>query len=259
MKARMIGGLLAGTVLAGAMLLASADSVSAEPLVYVSVLGRVAGSGAAFSDTVAVQAGSTLDYQLWVELAALGTHNSSNPPGVTITSLTPGVDGISNLKFNLGEAADQPIQVDFASSISLADGWWGEYHIGWNGGTVTARGSNTHDIMNIRPIQLMGVWVGVPATDTPAAILVGTGTALVTTLGSGGESVVRASYLLPASINTTFVVGAYVNNAGSAVLGSTSDTDPILGFQDMHLTPEPGTLALLAAGGLVAAWRRRAG
>jgi len=250
MKVGMIGGLLA--VVAGAVLLA-AGSASAEPLVYVSVLGRVAGSGADYSSSVAVQAGNTLQYQLWAEIAQVGAHNSTSP-GFTITSLTPAVDGISSLKFNLGEATNQPIQVDFASSVTLTGGW--QAGLGAEGGTVTARGINTHDLMNIRPIQGIGGFVGVTATNTPAPLLVATGTALVTTLGTGGDSVVRASYLLPASIDTNIVLGARFNG-GANWMGATGDADPILGFHGLLLTPEPATLSLLAVGGLVAAWRRR--
>jgi hypothetical protein len=249
-------------VLAMAMVLVAAGSASADPLVYVSLLGRVQGSGLDYGSTVAVHAGDTLEYQIRTELAPLGTHWELRDIrgytySVTTTSLVPGVDGISNFKFNLAEAADQPIQVDFSSPVSLADGWWGDtFHIGWYPGTVTPRGSSTHDIMNIRPIQNPGVWVGVPAVNTPASVLVASGTALVTALGSGGASTVYVSDSLPIPSDTT-ISSVIKINGGTGLAGYYTDTDSLLGFNNLQLTPEPATLTILLVGGAVVAARRR--
>jgi hypothetical protein len=266
----MIRSRLAGAVLAVAMVLAVAEMASADPLVYVSVLGRVQGAGTDYENSVAVHAGDTLEYQLWVKMAALGATNTAGTIGVpgggvtsTTTALVPGMDGVNLMQFNVGESASQPIQIDFSSPVTLAESWMGDHvhNLGWSPGTVTARSDSAHDIMNIRPMQAPGIFVGVLATDTPAAVLVASGTALVTAMGSGGASTVYASDRLPTAISNFYSSLISINNEGLAIIGSRTDTDPVMGFQNLTLTPEPATLSLLLVGGAAALarrWRRRA-
>jgi len=210
---------------------------TAAPIVTVYVLGQVNGSGNPYSSSITVQNGSTVNYELFAMLANVGTTNTTGP--TTITSLTPGTDGINALKFNLFQSASAPIQLNIAVP-TLTNGFTNG--TGASGGTLTTRSGSNNDVIDIRPIQASGVFVGVATANTPSAVEVGSGSATVSSIGSGGVSSLQLSYLLPQTINSSQTASGKING-GSPFVGSTTDTDPVVGFTSLTMsTPEPGSL-----------------
>src|SRR5690242_20552531 len=104
----------------GLVLIGSASSAWADPLVQLFLLGRAAGSSDPFSRTVAVAPGQTVEYEVIGQMAPIGTSNTNGYTHTphTITSLTASTltsgDGIQSLVLDLFQLPTDPIQVDIS-------------------------------------------------------------------------------------------------------------------------------------------------
>lgn len=110
--------------------------VDASPYLTLQVLGRVAGSNAAFTDSVTVNPGVAIELQVVADMAPVGTTNSSVTlaAGRTITSLVSDKDGLASAVFTFGRSANI---FSFVSG-TVASGWNG---LGYSNGAVAADGS----------------------------------------------------------------------------------------------------------------------
>jgi len=229
-----------------------------EPLVWVSVLGRVQGSGQEYSSVVEIlPSGSptqVLEYMLVAELAPVGTYGAINyaagvPVYGTITSLKASVttttgsgkgavvtttyyDGINNLKFNLSQSPTTPIQVDL-DTPSLVSEWLagggaspGTYSTGpRKAGLPNGLG---YDVMNIRPIaatsgpnQDTATLFGVPTDGQHVPVVLGTGTATILTAPAQAWSELVVSDKLPVPIGGD---NSGIQSAGIIINGGTQLT-----------------------------------
>ncbi len=215
----------------------------AAPLINLTLLARESGSGNAFSNTITVHAGDSIDYEILADLADLGVFNSS--AGQTVTSYTPGTDGINSLKFNLYESSASAIAVNFAVP-TLTGGF--QNGIGASSGMPSPRSAGGgDDILNLRAIQSPGVFVAINGVNSHASVLVASGTANIASFGTESPSLLLLSYTLPSPINTSTTATGKING-GSPFSGSIGDADPILGTTgaSVTITPEPSSLFLLA-------------
>src|SRR3954470_18096260 len=89
----------------------------ASPFINLSVKGRVAGSGGDFTKLVSVLPGDTVEYQVWAQMAPIGTSNTQGTTTRTISSLTATTatvvaDGIQSLKLDVYQASTDAVQVN---------------------------------------------------------------------------------------------------------------------------------------------------
>src|SRR2546423_12649214 len=94
-----------------------ASHSAAAPYMNVSLLGRVEGSSDPYSSTVSVTPGAIIDYQVILNMSPVGTTNTTVQR--TITSLTPGFDGVNCFKFDIFQPAAEATQVNFSSRAVL--------------------------------------------------------------------------------------------------------------------------------------------
>jgi hypothetical protein len=268
-----IGSRVLCPALVGTLALTAWASLQAAPLVTLSVEGRKAGTTDWLKSIPDVAAGDVIQYRVMVDMAPIGTTNN----GVTINSLTTGLDGMNTLSFKLWQAASDSIQVNFSRAGIVPDpdtgepvdhqtpaivGTW-KNGTGAFGGDLAPRGNGNNDLVRIRAVRAAGSFLGIdpvavfgPPSSNPdnlAQFTVATGGQLGTinvawdeAAGDGGGRV-----------NAT--------DAGSAPFFVTAQSlggaDPIVGFSPLTLgaVPEPSTIALVATGliGLVAFARRR--
>jgi methionine-rich copper-binding protein CopC len=241
-------------VLAMAVLAAPAMG---DPLLYLSVQGRVQGSGNPFSSAVSVTSTSqVIEYQVVVEMANLGASvqvgysgsgSSTTPVYATINSLQGAVnttyyDGVNSLKFNLSQLPTDATQVN-PHSPTLGSGW--TLGLGSSTGTAAARGSTgCNDILGVRPAVAFGVYLGVPADNTHVPIVVASGTAAVTKVGSGTSYLVVSDKLPSLIDNSSSAVSAVfrINNTADVLNSTPGDTYPKIGFNNLAITTGGGTL-----------------
>lgn len=204
-------------IMAAIVALVPAAAALGHPLATVTILGRVYDAanpnpdpnGSGWLDTVGVKAGQTVQYKLIVEIAPVGTVNvieTGDPDDpyetTTITSLTPGTDGIQMLKFNLFQSSGDAVQVSLDAAAALQDPWKA-VPAQVSGGTKKARGT-AWDLINIRGALAAGTFTGAaldPGTGKPAPVLVALGSASIA--GIAGQDVfgeLDGSYLLPVKI-----------------------------------------------------------
>jgi hypothetical protein len=210
----------------------SATAALADPFATIILKGRVKNSGNDWSaNPIAVRAGDILEYQIWVEMAAVGARNTfisvvgTNTITTvrTITRLVSGTDGVNSLKFHIYQTASEQIQMDFASTVTLGNGW--DQGTGASGGAVTGRGSTgKNNLLNIRPIRATNNFVGVGAQSFIAAGQ----TAAISTLGTGADSLIQASYRNPVVIDSTYPVVLKFNGGTQWQVTNSLQNDPAL-------------------------------
>jgi hypothetical protein len=221
-----------GVSLAFILVILLAASAHASPFVTLTLKARVQGSVGDFTaDPIAVRAGNVLEYQLWVEMAPIGTVNSFVAGPVTTTRLITtygATDGVNSLKFHLQQTNTEQIQVDFATAATL-DGAWDDV-VGFSGGTPTARtGGTGSNLLNMRPIRATNNYVGLPG----AAAMFATGaTAAITTLGTGADSVIAGSYRNPSAISGN-PAGIKYNNGTTWAVANSAQADPAVVFNNL--------------------------
>lgn len=242
----LIGAALAAALPGGAAM--------AAPLVNLSILGSTT-NGGSYTGSLSVTAGETIYYEVVGQMSPVGTTNSF--ASKTITSLTPSTDGISSLSYILQDAGANPIQISFNSDAALGNGF--QSGTGAKAGTLASLGGGTNnELTTIRPIEPNGTYVGVSAANTPAPIVIETGSFVVDAVGGSGSQV-AVSWGGTGSgfkINGGSVVAP--SNTTEGAVGSPS-ADPYFGYTALTLTsvPEPTSMALLGISGLALATRRR--
>jgi hypothetical protein len=233
-------------------------SAFGAPLIYLTIKGSMSEEGP-FTSEVAVT-GHTLYYQVWADIADVGT---SNAHGYTITQLYRGTgtteaqrqlrsDGMNSLKFNLYQAATDGIQADLAvdygsgpeSGLGLETGW--DAGTGVSYGNVVARGgTGKYDLYGVRPIRASGNMIGVTALNTHAPVLVASGSGSVTSVQQFVDSILRGSYMLPVGVEgpQNPFAGGRINGVSNTVLGTPffatmpkvgeEDPDPVLAISNL--------------------------
>jgi len=254
--------LLAGAVMAGACTVPS--MVKASPFVFVTMLGRDTGPAgnltpAFTNDLGTVAPGDTIQFQLFVKMASVGTTNST-APAATITSLTTAgsVDGVNSLTFDAFQQTTAGAQGDFkmtraavtsptsqaspAEGVSLVTAFHNAP--GASGGVLAARGNGNNDLVTIRPVRGAGNFAGAGAS----AVLMGTGAFVITSVALGVDPLVKMRW------NAAGAGGIHINAGGAGTQsifpsnGSETGLDPYVSFIGLGPVPEPGSLSLLAIG-----------
>src|ERR1700683_1874129 len=177
---------LAMAVMAGAMF-GPAVCAKGAALVQVSILGTdPTQSENTFSSSLTVRPGDTINYEVELEMAPLGTVNGSH----TITSLVSGIDGVTGVSFNLSDTS-----LLWTTNFTLASVFnQGIAHTG----TLTPIGIN-NIAAGTAPTSPQGV---AAAGNAGAEVVVGTGS--VTFIGP--TSSITGAY-------STTVGGFKINNA----------------------------------------------
>ena len=225
-------------ILAALGIVLSTTAAFAAPFATITLKGRVKTTdnhNPWTTSPIAVRDGDILEYQIWVEMAAPVRVNTqytvvgSNTITTvrTITRMVSGTDGINSLKFHIYQMASQEIQVDFATAVMIsgyADNTDWYVGTGKSGGTVMARGSTgKNDLLNIRPIRASGNYAGINGEPS----LVGTGqTATITSMGTGADSLIQASYRNPVVIDSTYPVVMRFNGGTQWQMTNSAQADP---------------------------------
>ena len=236
-------------------------SAFGAPLMYLTIKGSMSEAGP-YSSAVEVT-GDTLYYQVWIDLADVGTVNAAG----TITQLYRGTgtaqqipmrsDGINSTKFNLYQAATDPIQTDLSadygagpeSGLTVASGWdvGPMPPEGYNGMAVLRGTTGKYDLYNVRPVRSNGNMVGVTALNTHAPVMVASGSAPITAVQQFVDSILRGSYMLPVPVEYSQnpFAGGRINGVSNTVLGvpvyatmpkdlnPANDTDPVLHINNL--------------------------
>jgi hypothetical protein len=219
-------------VLATALVAMPVATALGAPFAYLTMLGRVSGSGGSYLPEVGVTAGQTIEYQLFAQMATPPVTNTT--ASKTMASLVAGTDGIQGLKFSIYEAASTlAVQVVLNGPITLDSAW--AAGSGASGGTSTpiATGYSSPWLKEVRPVLASG-FVGVSGP-----VYVGSGTATVAASIGNADSTLAMGYSAtkqgaPADIGTSFYMGAKYNG-GTALSGNKTDGDPYLGFHNLTL------------------------
>jgi len=239
---RRCAGLPGWALILAVLLGVLAPAAQAAPFVTVWMEARINGSGNAYTTApLAVAPGQKIDYQIWAQVAPVGTSNSmaTAPGNVTITNLAesgsfdyPGgsdplgwlaANGINGMKFNLYQNSADPIQATFQTagaawgSVTLnpsrcADAgpfdnytWTWGLGIGANKGQSSARAGGPSTIKNlngIRPILSVGVYGGVDNIGTPIPMMIISGTTAAMSGTTGKVDVTKNDSFFRISANT---------------------------------------------------------
>lgn len=241
-KFGMIAGLVAAAISVPAM---------AAPLVNLSLVGRVVGSGSAFSSQLNnIPSGTQVEYQLIADVAPVGTVRGA----ITINSLTKSQattgDGVNNLKIDLVTVLGGGGVVTFGAGGTLnGDPDATLTGDSWANGTGASGGVPTgNDLLGVRPAHSTGLQSAID----PEVVMTGqftfTGNAdLMTVVGMRWASGGAGS-------------GKVNGGANNLIISASSEggADPFVSYAPLQLNvPEPTTASLLALGLLGAAARRR--
>ncbi|MCX5672137.1 MAG: PEP-CTERM sorting domain-containing protein [Planctomycetota bacterium] len=235
------------------------------PFAYVTMMGRVAGSGGAWSPIVSVVPGQSVEYRLYVMMANPLPVINTTAPATTMGTLASPKDGINSIKLHIYETADQAIQVGFTPILvpgdpeadpPIPDSWVGTNLVaawkaasGYYGGDLdnsAGPGFVSPVVRNVRAVRAAGNMAGVTSASNFAS-----GSAVVSTVGAGTDSTVKMGYGVIANgapwnigagaigSETETAVGMTINSGTGLVVGFVNDPDPKLGFNNLTLTTGP--------------------
>ncbi|MEX2140640.1 MAG: PEP-CTERM sorting domain-containing protein [Pirellulales bacterium] len=247
----------------GLLVIGSCGVSQAAPLLYFTLEGRKQGSAEAFANSIEVETGDVIEYRLQMRMAPFGIHNDN----VRATHPTfAGKHGVNSMSLAIVQDSAAPIQVDLSSPAEFS--WpppnaWGRGFNARGGAPVQRAGSAFRDLLDIRPIQPPGVFVGGTANE---AVLAGTFNVAVLTGGMGqvwpqwgtvsGGGAFEGGWFPITGVNW---------NRQNGESPTETSTDPITHFSSLELTagnpatvPEPSTLALagIALAGLTLVRRK---
>jgi hypothetical protein len=260
------------------LLLGFTTLVHADPFFNMWIVGRVAGSNGTFAGSVSALPGQSVEYQVWGQMAPIGTQNIQGTTTRTITSLLPYTgtvshcDGVNSLFVDVWQDASDPVQADLQPVVlnddptPFADDSW-DAGIGAGGmrSARTGAGGAINDLIGVRPIHGPGVFTDVDAE------MIFSGTFSVPVAAPGPASLVRLRWY------GTGTGGIHFSSGALAFITPTTEfgTDPYIGFIPAPLTspsfsvsalpaglsltlaPEPGMLATSLAACVCLARRRR--
>jgi len=219
-------GARARALIAAATLFALHRPASADPFFNLWLLGKDLTAGdTSYSNTISVNVGDSISYEILGQMAPTGTVNSSNGT-LTITSLTQNVDGCNALKFDLFQLSTDPIQTNFSSTTTLLNGW--QSGASASGGAVVSRGNGDNNLGGVRPVRLTGNFAGIDA------VVLGTGTFSVASNSNGGGA---------SSLGMRWSSGGTgslkINNQPAFNLSVTTESsaDPFVGYQSLTIQP----------------------
>jgi hypothetical protein len=236
-------------------------SAFGAPLIYVTIKGSTT-VGGPYSSVVEIAPGTTnLYYQVWIDLADVGTVNAA----ATINKLywsefgdeddpTMHSDGINSVKFNLYQAATDGVQADLAkyspsasSGLTVVSDWY--LGTGRSKGVISSRGSTgCYDLLGVRPIRVTGDMDSiVTAPDTHQAVMIASGTAIVRSkVQDFVDSILRGSYMLP-----TPVEGPQNPFAGGRINGTSDELPGVPVYATMPKLGQEETDPVVAINSLV--------
>lgn len=267
-------GILALVALVALVVCLPVASALGSPLVNITIKGST--DGVTYSPVLAVAPADTLlYYQVWLQLAPVGTVNAKG----TITSLYKATgpttnqvkysDGVNSLKFNLYQTSASGVQVNLATDYGtpgspdlysdpmLEVGW--DAGTGASGGTPVLRsGTGDYNAIGVRPVRASGNWSSnmLSATNVPAAVMIAAGQSTIASITQNYvDSVLLGSYTNPTAvpdnpfgaikINST---GATTATQGDPIYMTPVDADPVLGFNNLTMYV-PGARADMQAPG----------
>jgi hypothetical protein len=244
------------SALAGILVLTAWTSAQGAPLATITMEGRRAGSGEAWTRfVIRPSEGEVVEYRLVADMAPVGAMNAQG----TIFSFAE--KGLQSLSLAIEQAPTDLTQVDFGTPLAVAQAFrngWGD-GTGASSGTLSPRpGGSWNDLREIRPIHSPGVF---SAAD-PEVILQGTFT--VAEFGPVFAGPVMAT-LMPTWGTDSGTMR--INGVGEIAItpNDQAGADPLVAFEPLllvTLVPEPSTILLSAmglAGFVVMVHRRRGG
>jgi len=237
-------------------------SAFGAPLIYVTVKGSTT-LGGPYSSVVEIAPGTTnLYYQVWIDLADVGTVNATATINKLYWSEFGGVeeepalhsDGINSVKLNLYQAATDGVQADLAkyspsasSGLTVVSDWY--VGTGKSKGVISARGATgCYNLLGVRPIRGSGDMDSiVTAPDTHQAVMIASGTAIVRSkVQEFVDSILRGSYMLP-----TPVEGPQNPFAGGRINGTSDEIPGVPVYATMPKLGQEETDPVVAINSLV--------
>jgi hypothetical protein len=251
------------------------NPASADPLVNVSIQGRIANTSDPFTNNLSlppslIESGVDIQYQIVFDMAPIGTTNTSEGMTRTIQSLNlstesffngsfgtdPNGDGINHLTFDLFQLPTDPIQIDFFTQPrrdSLNpdplinheyDGWFDFFTASAGVNTSRPGAPQFHDRLQVRPTHAPGAQSAID----PEVV---TNNHHRVPIGQSGEGLPTNSFrIVPQSVETTDLAvlrarwthdqaGVLkINGTGEPVFitGATeADPDPLVSFTPLTI------------------------
>jgi len=244
---RNVKKILAGAAVAA--LLGIAGEAMASPLINLAVLGRKAGTADAFSGSLQLAnlaAGDRIEYEVVAYFSDPGTQNLQGATTRTVPNPKLASDGLNGLKFHIYEDPSGT-QLSLDSAPTFGTGWG--LGVGASTGTATARSTGGMDLLNVRPVQSSGVFVGgTSSSAAPVLVLSGLTAPISAKAGAGA---LKVGFTAPADISTS-TAASFRNNstAVSATLTTEKGTDPMVGLFGLSLVdaaPPGGTAGVGSA------------
>jgi hypothetical protein len=235
----------------------AATSAKAAPFLTVDLLGRVQGSGNAFSSTVFVSSGQLVDYNVQVRLGVEGATNASAGASLTqtITNWVPSngstspTGGLQSLLFSLQQSPTPgTIQCNFSSTANgttTGGSAWGGVSFGSSPGTLTLRGNGDYDLLKVKLFRNSGDFDGIANDESRETLVIADGSFAVASNGSASLLNIDLTGFGPGSIiagyrwkDSAGINALDVNYVQTVIHQNNSVTanDPIIVFNPLTLS-----------------------